>query len=345
MPRTSRLIQLLLAALLLAAPWAARADLAPQALGEFVRETPEAYEPGDGAIYAELGLEEAETAVYRTPSGKTATLIVQQFYDDTGAFAAFLWEQSAEGYYSGFGERSWTDDESTLIHFANYLVRFSGDPPQDDHIELMLAFLPRVRPTADPPVLNFRPGVEIRPGTQKYILGPAVLEKLAPEISPSIAGFHFGAEAHYAVYETESGPLRMLLFSYPTPQMARAQADEFYKLENVVAKRSGPMIGVVVAPGSADGAQRLLAKFRYAAEVTMDYTGAKKPLTLAEIVLDTFMLVGVLAGLCIVGGVFVGGVRYLAGRVAPTSIFAAPEGDGLVHLGLDGADEKRTRDS
>lgn len=339
------MIRLLLPALLLAAPWTAAAKLLPEALGAFVRGPLETYDPGEGPLYEELGLEQAESAVFRTPSGQEATVTAEQFYDDTGAFAAFGWEKSAKGVYSGYGERSWTDDESTLIHFANYVVRISGDLPLDDHIELMLAFFPRVRPTADPPVLSFRPRASLRPGTERYILGPVGLAKLAPEIPPSTAGFHFGAEAHYAEYETEGGPLRMLLFSYPTPQMARVQVDEFYKLENVVAKRSGPMIAVVAAPYSADEAERLLSKFRYVAEVTMDYTGAKKPLTLAEIVLDTFVLVGVLAGLCIVGGVFVAGARYLAGRVAPSSIFAAPEGAGMVRLGLDEADEERSRES
>ena len=40
-------------------------------------------------------------------------------------------------------------------------------------------------------------------------------------------------------------------------------------------------------------------------------------------------------------GIFVAGARYLAGRVAPNSIFAAPEGDGMIHLGIDDPDEKQ----
>ena len=335
------MMRFVLAAALLAAPSFLAADLLPEALGEFTRGDLQTHTPEDQALYDEFGLEEAETAVYRTSNGSSATVVAQQFYDDTGAFSAFRWEQNGEGVYSGYGERSWTNDASTLIHFANYLVKISGEMPLDDHIELMLAFFPRVRPTPDPPVLSLRPSDGLRAGSEKHILGPVGLEKVAPEIPPSAAGFHFGSEAHFAEYDTESGPQRMLLFSYPTPQMARVQADEFYKLNNVVAKRTGPIIAAVAAPASPDDAQRLLARVRYAAEVTMDYTEANKPISITDVVLDTFVLVAILAGLCIVGGIFVAGARYLAGRVAPNSIFAAPEGDGMIHLGIDEPDEKQ----
>lgn len=332
---------LALGALLLATPAFLAADLLPEALGAFTRESLEPHAPEDAELYEEFGLEEAEVAVYRTGSGSEARVVAEQFYDDTGAFSAFRWEQEGEGFYSGYGERSWTNDDSTLIHFANYLVRISGDMPLDDHIELMLAFFPRVRPTPDPPILNFRPE-DVRAGSEKHILGPVGLAKLAPEIPPSTAGFHFGSEAHFAEYDSPSGPQRMLLFSYPTPQMARVQADEFYKLGNVVAKRSGPIIAAVPAPASPDEAERLLAKVRYAAEVTLDESSVQQePLTISDIVLDTFILVGILVGLCIVGGLFVAGARYLAGRVAPNSLFAAPEGDGMIHLDLDESDEKQ----
>ena len=329
---------------LAAAPALLSADLLPEALEPFIRESLETFAPADPEVYEELGLEEAEQGVYRTPDGQTATVTAFQFIDDTGAFSAFRWEQSANGNYSGYGERSWTDGDETLIHFANYLVRFKGVMPPDEPVETMLAFFPRVKPTPDPPVLTLRPSEGMIAGTEKHILGPVGLEKLAPEISPSTAGFHFGAEAHFAEYETDAGPARMLLFSYPTPQMARVQADEFYKVEKLVAKRSGPIIAVVVDPSSPDAAQRLLSKIRYNAEVTTTYTDEpEKPLTISEIVLDTFILVGILVGLCVLGGIFVAGGRYLAGRVAPSSIFAAPEGDGLIHLDLDEADRPNRR--
>jgi hypothetical protein len=167
------------------------------------------------------------------------------------------------------------------------------------------------------------------------VLGPTGLERVAPEVPPSAAGFHFGAEAHYAEYETDAGPMRMLLLSYPTPQMAREQADQLYALDDVVAKRTGPLVAVVLDPSSADEAQRLLARVRYEAEVTLDYTEPVRHDDPYLLLMDIIVLCGILIGLSIAGGLAVAGARRLAGKIAPDSLFAPPQGDGMIHLDID----------
>ena len=89
------------------------------------------------------------------------------------------------------------------------------------------------------------------------------------------------------------------------------------------------------APDSPDEAQRLLSRIRYEAEVTTDYTKPARHDNVGTLILDIMILCGILAVLCIAGGIFVAGGRILAGRVAPNSIFAAPESDGMVHLDID----------
>ena len=42
----------------------------------------------------------------------------------------------------------------------------------------------------------------------------------------------------------------MLIFNYPTPNIARQQLAEFEKLSGAVAKRSGPMVAVVLSPST-----------------------------------------------------------------------------------------------
>jgi hypothetical protein len=312
-----------------------RGDLLPEALDDFVRNEVTAVTPEDPELFGEFGFEEGELGVYQTPAGKRAELTALRFYDDTGAFSAYRWLQSADGSESNFGKRSWTDLTGTLIHFGNYVVRLEGNVPQQDTIELMLAYLPRVRVTPDPPVLKFAPAEGVVPGSEKHILGPIALARLAPEISPSTAGFHFGSEAHYAEYMTSGESVRMLIFSYPTPQMARVQAEQFYMLDGVVAKRTGPMIAAVIKAPSPDEAERLVAKVRYQAEVTLDYREPGRHDNLGTLILDVFILCGILVLLCIAGGILVAGARRLFGRVAPGSILAAPEGDGLIHLDID----------
>ena len=224
---------LLVSALAVQAP----AALLPEALGEFVRKSVEPVEAQEPELSAEFGFEEAEQAVYATPDGRSARIQATRYYDDTGAFSAFQWFKPEEGEWETYGKRAWKGPDSILIQLGNYLVEMSGDAPVDEHVELMLAFLPKIRVTVDPPVLAYTPKQETGDGSERYILGPVALERLAPEISPSTAGFHFGAEAHYAEYSTPAGPTRMLLFSYPTPQMAREQVEAFRALDNYTAMR------------------------------------------------------------------------------------------------------------
>lgn len=316
-------------------PVLAEAALLPEALGRFNRESVEQVKPDNEALFDEFGFDQAERAIFRTREGDEAVIVAERYYDDTGAYSSYLWQRPADGEYAEFGKRAWRSREGILIQFGNYVVRMTGAAPIDDDVELMLAYLPRVRVTVDPPVLSYVPDELVVPGTRRHILGPEALDLLAPEVSPSAAGFHFGTEVQFARYRVGDREERMLLFAYPTPQIARAQIEKFYELEGVVAKRSGPIIAAVVAPASEDGAQRLLAKVRYEAEVTMDYKPPSRHDNLGTLLMDVILLCIVLAALCIVGGLLVAGVRLLAGRYAPSSIIAAPEGDGMVHLELD----------
>jgi hypothetical protein len=162
------------------------------------------------------------------------------------------------------------------------------------------------------------------------------LQKLAPEVPPSVAAFRFGTEAQFARYQTPAGELRLILFGYPSPQIARGQIEEFNKLDSGVAKRVRSMIAFVASPASPDEAERLLAKVQYSVEVTM--TPQERPGrhdNLGNLVLDIVLLCVVLASLMIVGGLLVAGARIMAGRYAPSSIFATHDESDMTRLDID----------
>jgi len=58
-------------------------------------------------------------------------------------------------------------------------------------------------------------------------------------LAPSVAAFHYGAEAAIAVYQTGKNETRVAIFNYPTHQIAM-QRSEFTKVPGAVVKRSGP---------------------------------------------------------------------------------------------------------
>ncbi|MEZ5392546.1 MAG: DUF6599 family protein [Bryobacterales bacterium] len=241
-------MRILIALLVLSTAGSLHAALLPEALGQFVRKSIEPVAPADPALAEELGFEESEKAVYETNDGRKLEIKATRYYDDTGAYSAYLWQKPTQGEEIAHGKRAWKGPDSTLIQIGNYLVETKGDAPLDDDLELMLGYLPRIRMTVDPPVLSYTPASGERPGTARHILGPTSLERLAPEIPPSAAGFHFGAEAYYGEYDTNPGPTRLVLLSYPTPQMARVQAEELQKIDGLVAKRTGPLVAVAVKP-------------------------------------------------------------------------------------------------
>jgi len=314
----------------------ATAALLPEALGEFERGTVSAFVPPEKDVFAEFGIEEGEQARFATATGESVEVSAVRFGDATGAFAAFHWLRPAQGVDVPLGERAIRNGASTLIHFGNYILQMEGSVPIEEHVELMLTYLPRVQITSPPPLLSYFPTEQLIPNSTRHVLGPVALEKLTPVIPPSVAAFHFGTEAHFGRYATPSGEHQMLLFSYPTPQISRGQVEEFNKLPNVVAKRDGPLIAVVVAPESLDEAQRLLARVHYAAEVTLHYREPGRHQNLGNLILDIVIFCGILVVLMIVGGTIVAGARLTAGRFAPNSIIAQPASDlDLVKMDID----------
>lgn len=329
--------------LTLAAP--APAALLHEALGPFERQEPRPYLPQDPDVFDEFGLELAEEAEYVAPDGRTAVVRALQFYDDTGAFSAYSWLLPPDAAAAERGERAVEKGDSILIHFANYVLALEGDWPDEEDIELALAYLPRPKPTPDPPVLRYVPADALVPDSGRHILGPVALERLAPELPPSVVGFHFGAEGHYGRYATGDGELRMIIWDYPSNPIAAGQVEAFHAHGGVVAKQDGPLIAAVLAPQASDEAQRLLARVRYRAEVTRHVEPPERYSSLKNIVLDAFLLCGFLACLMVLGGLLVAGTRRLAGRIAPDSIIAPPSGSSMQRLDIVAQDAGTERAS
>ena len=309
-----------------------------EALGPFERLEARPWVPPEADVLEEFGLEQSEEAEYRTEDGQSVLVRALQFYDDTGAVAAYSWLRPKGATEAQRGERAVEQGDYILIQFANYLLSLKGDTPDEEDVEIALAYLPRPKPTADPPVLKYVPEDILVPDSGRHILGPVSLERLVPELGPSVVGFHFGTEGHFGQYATPAGEMRMIVWDYPSNPIARGQVEAFHALEGSLAKQDGPLIAVVLDTRSPDEAQRLLARVRYRAEVTQHAEDPKRQESLKYIILDTFILCGLLAGLMVLGGVLVAGTRRLAGRLAPDSIIAPPQGPAMQRLGIDGLD-------
>ena len=106
----------------------------------------------------------------------------------------------------------------------------------------------------------------------------------------------------------------MAIFRYPTPQIAMLRIPEFEKLPGVVAKRSGPLVAVIVSPPDPDYAEKLLSQVRYQAEVTRDEYVPTRRDNIGDLVINAFILIGILLAFSVVSGFALGGFRALRRR-------------------------------
>ncbi len=176
-----------------------------------------------------------------------------------------------------------------LAH-GNYIFRFDGYKPTEEQIVGQLLIVPMLEQSPLPMLGLVRARGGPVPGSERFVIGPAGLQQFEPRVPPSVAGFQFDAEADIAEYKTPSGNLRLGVFSYPTPHIARERLAEFRMLPNTVVKRTGPLVAVVLDPSDPDAAQRLLGLVDYRATITWDEYSSQPGPTLSEILLSRLPL-------------------------------------------------------
>lgn len=296
-----RLLLLLLPAAALAAVW-------PEQIGAYRRAASAAAAPAPRALWDEYGFQEGEKAQYESDKGKfTAT--AYRLQDPTGAMAAFQWQRPAGARPSRLAELAVETPDSTLMAYGNYLFVFEGYRPSVEEITPVLQSLKNVDTSALPVLTSYLPSSNLVPNSERYVLGPEALDQFEPRIPPSVAAFHMGAEAQLGRFRSPGGELKLAIFNYPTPQIAAQRAGAFQNIPEAMVKRSGPLVALVIAPPDPDAAERLLALIRYQAAVTMsEYVPTQRD-NIGDLVVNAFVLTGILLVFCTVAGLVFAGAR------------------------------------
>src|ERR1041384_1126619 len=121
----------------------------------------------------------------------------------------------------------------------------------------------------------------------------------------------------------------MAIFNYPTHQIAMDRVAEFERIPGAMVRRSGPLVSVVVGSGDSDFSEKLLSQVRFQAEVTRDEYVPTKRDNIGNLLLNAFILIGILLALCLSAGIMVGGVRAVRRRVRK-----GEEADAVITLDL-----------
>jgi hypothetical protein len=318
-------MRLLLALIL---PAISFASIWPDTFGAFHRASARPIEVSDRPLWDEFGLQQAEQAQYEFQARKF-TGTAYQLQDSTGALSAFDAERPADAKASSLGKLAVESGDTVILAYGNYLLTFKGYKPSVGEIDALVQTIPKLEQSPLPALSGYLPDKGLVPNSERYVTGPVALEEFASSIAPSTAAFHFGTEAQLGTFRAASGEMKLAVFSYPTPQIARERLVDFQRISGAMVKRTGPLIAVVLSPPNADDAERLLAQIRYAPTLTMDehVPGARD--NIGNLVVNVFRLTGLLLVFCLVAGLAFGGFRAILKRVS-----GAGEAEGVISLHL-----------
>ncbi len=315
---------------LLLLPALSGAAILPDAIGAYQRVSNSQPVIASRDLWDEYGLRDYESAAYVNGAAKM-TAAAYQLQDSTGAMAAFDWLRPAAAKPSGAAAYAAETATSLMVVRGSYLLDFEGHKPSPDEINTLVGSLRNVDNTPFPTLPGYLPAQDLEPNSERYVSGPLGLAQFDSLVPPSVAAFRYGSEAILGVFHSRKGNITMAVFNYPTPQIAMDRLKDFQNIDGAMAKRSGPLVAVVVKPVDADLAERLLAQVQYRADITLqDHIPTRKD-NIGNLVVNAFILVGILLIFCVVAGLSFGGFRVLRRRGKDNQ-----DADAMITLHLEG---------
>ena len=177
-------------AFLLLAP-AAFAGIWPDAIDGWQRKTAAPAAISDKRVWDEYGLEASERADFMK-NGVTAHGTAWRMKDPTSALAIYQWRRP-KGKLSELAKLAVeTPDGGVFLAYGNYVLSLEGFRPGIDTFNQILIALPRLDLSALPSLPGFLPQEGLLAGSERYLIGPATLEKFEPRIPISQAAFSLG---------------------------------------------------------------------------------------------------------------------------------------------------------
>ncbi len=311
-------------------PLLAGAAILPDSIGPFHRVSTSQPTIEAQDLWDEYGLRDYESGVYEN-GGAKMTATAYQLQDSTGAMAAFDWLRPEAAKMSRVAGYAAETANRLMVVRGNFVLDFEGYKPSPVEIEELAGTFAHVDGTPFPTLPGYLPTQDLIPNSERYIGGPLGLAHFDNFVPPSVAAFRYGSEAITGVFHGPKGNITLAVFNYPTPQIAMDRLTDFQNIPGAMAKRSGPLVAVVVKPADADMAERLLAQVQYRADITMQEHVATRRDNIGNLVINAFILTGILLVFCVVAGLGVGGFRVLRRHGK-----GGADADGMITLHLEG---------
>ena len=249
-------------------------------------------DPANAAALKEYDFVEGAAATYKQ-NGKTLSLRLLRFQDDSGAYGAYSFYRPNGWSRGEIGAGAASSQNRVLFWKGSTVVdaTFSRlGPMSAAELRELASQIPVPHGTRAlvPPILGNLPRASLEPLTTHYALGPVGYAGAGGVLPPALVGFDRGAETVTANYSLPSGPATLTIIDYPTPQMAAAQEAAIRAYIQAGAKaqpawpkplqdsdqaslevrRSGPLVALVSGDAIPDESHKLLDSVNYQADLT-----------------------------------------------------------------------------
>jgi hypothetical protein len=309
----------------------------------------------NAALLKEYGLTDFESGTYARDDGRKVALKAIRFADASGAYGAFTYYKMPQMLKESIPDQGASLNERVLFYRGNILV----DAVFEKLSAMSTAELRDLSEALPLPSGNMR-NLPILPqylpksgyvkNTAKYVVGPVGLEKITAPLSARLVDFNSSAEVAVGNYQTSDGIATLMLIEYPTPQLAAEhlrQIDAANQIGQpktgsptaiagpIFDKRTGPLVVIATGAISAGEARTLLSAVNYEADVTWNentYQGKKN--NLANLLLNVFLLCGILIVFAGVAGVAFGGIRIFFNHILPERVLHREKDTNFISLNL-----------
>ncbi len=320
---------------------------------------PAVADPVNAALLKEYGLTDFESGTYTRDDGRKVALKAIRFADASGAYGAFTYYKMPQMLTESVPDQGASLNERVLFYRGNILVdavfeklsAMSAAELRDLSEGLPLP----TGNTRNLPILpQYLPKAGYVKNTAKYVVGPAGLEKISAPLSAPLVDFSASTEVALGNYQTADGIATLMLIEYPTPQLAaehlrqidaanqvKAQAgNPTANAGPIFAKRTGPIVAIATGAISPGEARSLLSWVNYEADVNWTentYQGKKN--NLGNLLINVFLLCGILIVFAGVAGVAFGGIRIFFNHILPEKVLHRQKDVGFISLNLSEGQE------
>jgi hypothetical protein len=307
-------------------------------------------------LLKEYGLTDFESGTYTAEDGRKVALKAIRFADASGAYGAFTYYKLPQMRQESIPDLGSSLNERVLFYRGNILV----DAVFEKLTAMSAASLRELSQALPLPVGNagnlpslpaYLPKSGYAKNTAKYVMGPVGLDKIGAPLTAQLVDFNASAEVVLGAYQTSSGVGTLMLIAYPTPQLAAEHLRRIDAANQPNAqpqsgspiaiagpmfdKRTGPIVAIATGAVSQSEARALLSAVNYEADVTWnENTFQGKKNSLANLLLNVFLLCGILIVFAAVAGLAFGGIRIFFNRILPERVLHRETPSDFISLNL-----------